>query len=174
MNMSSRLRKFTLTAHITVSVGWLGAVLAYLSLAVVIKTSEDISLVRAAYLALEPITSYVLVPLAIASLITGIVISLGTSWGLFRHYWVIFKLILTVFSIIILLAFTQSLTRMVSIAADSTTSINELREMGAGISHAVGALVILLIIMILSVYKPKGMTRYGWQKQQKSRKGSSQ
>lgn len=173
MNMSSRLRKFTLTTHITVSVGWLGAVLAYLSLAVVIKTSEDISLVRAAYLALEPITSYVLVPLAIASLITGILISLGTSWGLFRHYWVIFKLILTIFSIIILLAFTQSLTLMVSMAADSTTSLDELREMGAGISHAVGALVILLIIMILSVYKPKGMTRYGWQKQQKSRKGSS-
>ncbi|MGM0867506.1 MAG: DUF2269 domain-containing protein [Bacillota bacterium] len=174
MNMMPRLRKFALTAHISVSVGWLGAVVSYIALAVVIRTSQDAQMVRATYLALEQITEYVLVPLAFASLISGLVMSLGTSWGLFRHYWVIFKLLLTVFATIILLGFTQTLSGMISVAANPTTSIADLRAMGAGMNHAVGALVVLLLITILSVYKPRGMTRYGWRKQQEKRKVSQQ
>jgi uncharacterized membrane protein len=167
MNMTPSIRKFALTMHITTSVGWIGAVLAYLALAIITQKSQDAQMVRAAYLALEPITIYVLVPLAFASLLTGLIMSLGTPWGLFRHYWVIFKLLLTVFATIILLGFTQTLTSMVGLAADPTTSISDLRSMGAGMNHAVGGLVVLLLIMILSVYKPRGITRYGWLKQQK-------
>jgi hypothetical protein len=172
MNMTPNLRKFALTAHISVSVGWLGAVVSYIALAVVISTSQDVLMVRATYIALEQITRYVLVPLSFASLISGLVMSLGTSWGLIRHYWIIFKLLLTVFATIILLGFTQTIRGMVSVAADPTISIADLRAMGAGMNHAVGALVILLVITILSVYKPRGMTRYGWRKQQEKRKMS--
>jgi hypothetical protein len=90
--MTPGLRKFALTVHISASVGWLGAVVAYLALAVVTRTSQDAQMVRAAYLSLEPITGYVvLVPLAFTSLLTGLVMSLGTPWGLFRHYWVVFQ-----------------------------------------------------------------------------------
>jgi len=174
MTMTPFLRKFALTAHITASVGWVGAVVAYLALAVVTRTSQDAQMVRAAYLALEPITGFVLVPLAFASLLTGLVMSFGTPWGVFRHYWVVFKLFLTLFATIILLGFTQTLDSMTSIAADPTTSISTLRAMGAGMNHAVGALMVLFLIMILSVYKPRGMTRYGWRKQQKQRKMSQQ
>ncbi len=170
MIMTSRLRKFALTAHISASVGWIGAVVAYLALAVVTQTSEDAQLVRSAYIALDPITGYALVPLAFASLLTGLVMSLGTQWGLFRHYWVIFKFLLTVLATIILLGFTQSLSGMVGEAADPKTSITTLRAMGAGMNHAVGALVVLLVITTLSVYKPRGITRYGWRKQQEKRK----
>lgn len=170
MIMRPALRKFALTAHITASVGWLGAVLAYLALAVVTRTSQDVQMVRAAYLALDPITEYVLVPLSFASLLTGLVMSLGTPWGLFRHYWVLFKLLLTILAAKVLLGFTQTMNSMVDIASDPTTSIAVLRAMGAGMAHAVGALVVLLLIMILSVYKPRGMTRYGWRKQHEQRK----
>jgi hypothetical protein len=169
MNMTPNIRKFALTIHITVSVGWIGVVIAYLALAIVTRINQDTQMVRAAYLALELITIYALVPLAFASLLTGLIMSVGTPWGLFRHYWVIFKLLLTVFAIIILLGFTQSLRSMVGIAADPTTSISNLHAMGAGMNHAVGGLVVLLLIMILSVYKPRGITRYGWNKQQENR-----
>ena len=123
-------------------------------------------MVRAAYIALDPITSYVLVPLSFAALLTGLVMSLGTPWGLFRHYWVIFKLLLTILATIILQGFTQTMSRMVAIASDPTISIVQLRAMGAGMGHAVGALVVLLVITILSVYKPRGITPYGWRKLQ--------
>ena len=94
MIMSPGVRKFALTAHVTSSVGWLGAVAAFLALAVVGLTSQDAQTVRATYLVMEPAGWVVLVPLAFASLLTGLVQSLGTTWGLSRHYWVLFKLLI--------------------------------------------------------------------------------
>jgi hypothetical protein len=74
-----RLRKFALTAHVTSSVGWLGAVAGFLALAVAGLTSQNAQMARAAYLAMELITWFVIVPLGLASLLTGLVQSLGTS-----------------------------------------------------------------------------------------------
>jgi hypothetical protein len=86
MTMTPRPRKFALTAHVACSVGWLGADVGFLALAVAGLTSQDAQLVRAAYLAMELTTWFVIVPLAFASLLTGLVQALGTKWGLFRHY----------------------------------------------------------------------------------------
>jgi hypothetical protein len=95
MIMAPRLRKFTLTAHVAFSVGWLGAVAGFLALAVAGLTSQDAQTVRAAYLAMELTAWFVIAPLSLASLLTGLVQSLGTTWGLFRHYWVVAKLLTT-------------------------------------------------------------------------------
>ncbi|HEX8932964.1 MAG TPA: DUF2269 domain-containing protein, partial [Pseudonocardiaceae bacterium] len=89
MTMAPRLRKFALAAHITLAVGWIGAVAGYIALDVAAATRQDAQTLRAAYLAMELIAWYVIVPLALASLLTGLVMSLGTKWGLFRHYWVL-------------------------------------------------------------------------------------
>src|SRR5262245_15129203 len=102
MIMTPSLRKLALTAHVTSSIGWFGAVAAFLALSVVGMTSPDAHLGRAAYLAMEVITRFVIVPLAIVSLLSGIVSSLGTKWGLFRYYWVLVKLVITVFATLIL------------------------------------------------------------------------
>ncbi|WP_287249226.1 hypothetical protein [Mesorhizobium sp.] len=103
MIMTPGLRKFTLTVHVTSSVGTLGAVAGFLALAVAGLASEDSQMVSAAYLAMELIAWYVIVPLVLASLVTGLVQSLGTPWGLFRHYWVLTKLLLNVLVTIVLL-----------------------------------------------------------------------
>src|SRR5215212_10054849 len=103
MIMAPRLRKFALTAHVTSSVGWLGAVAGFLALAIAGLTSQDAQTVRAAYLAMELIGWFVLVPLSLVSLLTGLVQALGTAWGLFRHYWILVKLLINVFAAIILL-----------------------------------------------------------------------
>lgn len=161
--MAPRLRKFALTAHITVSVGWIGAMIAYLALAVVTMTSNEEQMVRSAYLAMKPITWFTLVPLSLASLVTGIVISLSTHWGLFRHYWVLAKLLLTVLATLVLLSYTKTVNYLTDVAADSSTDIGRLQG-GGGLLHPVIGLLVLLVIVILSVYKPKGMTRYGWRK----------
>jgi hypothetical protein len=93
--MTPGLRKFALTSHVTSSVGWLGAVGAFLALAIAGVTSQNAQTVRAAYLAMHMTTWFVIVPLCLAALLTGIVQSLGTTWGLFRHYWIVTKLVLT-------------------------------------------------------------------------------
>src|SRR3979411_921167 len=102
--MTPGLRKFALTAHITFSVGLLGSIAAFLALAIAGLTSQDAQMVRAAYLAMELIARLVIVPLAFASLPTGLIQYLGPPWVLFQHYWIVLKLLLTVFATGVLLA----------------------------------------------------------------------
>ena len=71
MAMTAGLRKLALTAHVTSSVGWLGAVAGFLALSIVGVASQDAQAVRAAYLAMESTGRYVLVPLSLASLLPG-------------------------------------------------------------------------------------------------------
>ncbi len=169
MIMPPRLRKFALTAHVTSSVGWLGAVVVFLALAVVGLTSQDAQTVRGAYLVMEPAAWFVLVPLAFASLLTGIVQSLGTTWGLFRHYWVLFKFLITVFTTIVLLVYMETFSFMAGVAADPSADLGVVRNASPGLHAALGLLV-LLVATVLAVYKPRGMTRYGRRKQQEERR----
>jgi hypothetical protein len=165
MIMPSRLRKVVLTAHIATSLGWLGAVAAYIALDVAAVTSQDVQTVRGAYLAMEVTIWYVIVPLALASVLIGTVNALGTPWGLFRHYWVLAKLLLTLFATTILLLETQTISHMAEVAASDADP----RELPGSLFHSIGGLVVLLTITILSVFKPPGLTRYGWRKQQEQR-----
>jgi hypothetical protein len=170
MMMSAGLRKFALTAHVGASVGWLGAIVAFLVLAVAGVTSDDAETVRAAYLVMELLGWYALVPLAIASLLTGLVQSLATSWGLFRHYWVLFKLVINLFATIVLLMYTQTLDHLADVAAETTSAsgdVGRLRSMSP-LLHAGLAAVLLLVATMLAVYKPRGLTPYGQRKQRES------
>jgi uncharacterized membrane protein len=160
MIMPSRTRKVALTAHITSTLSWLGAIGGFLALAIASLRSNDVQLVRSSYLAMELIGWYVLVPLCVASLLTGLIMSLGTTWGLFRHYWVVLKFVITVVSGVILFMYTQTLEQLGELARDPALSIEALRN-GSPVLHASAAIVALLVNTVLSVYKPRGMTAYG-------------
>jgi uncharacterized membrane protein len=162
MMMRSSLRKLVLSTHVTVSVGWLGGVAGFLTLAIAGLHSDDTERVRAAYLAMELIGWSIIVPLSIASLLTGIVQSLGTAWGLFRHYWVLIKLVLTVGATLLLLLHMQPVTYVAAVAAKTTLSSTDLRSVRLQLVFDAGAaLVVLLTATALSIYKPRGLTRYG-------------
>jgi hypothetical protein len=165
MTLTPRLRKVVFTAHVVCSVGWIGAVVAYLALVVAALSSRDAQTVRAAFLGME-LTYFVLVPLAFAALLTGVVQSLGTTWGLFRHYWVIFKLLLTVLATFVLLLNMQTVNSLAGVAASDSA---DLPGAGGQLLHAGVGLLVLLVTAVLAVYKPRGMTRYGRRKQQELR-----
>ena len=160
--MTPRLRKLALTAHVASSVGWLGAVAAFLAQSLIGLTSDDAETARSAYVVMEPAAWLVLVPLAFAALVTGIVQSLSTQWGLVRHYWVVFKLLITIVATLILLMYTQTLSSIARTAAASA-DLAEVRNPSPTL-HAGGALVLLLVATALAVYKPRGRTPYGWRK----------
>jgi hypothetical protein len=165
--MAPRVRRLALTAHVTASVGWLGAVAATLALAIAGATSDDLQTLRAAYRAMELTAWSVLVPLALASLLTGLVQSLGTKWGLFRHYWVVFKLFINVFATIILVMYTQTLGSLADRAEQTPLSSDHLAGLRSPspVLHAGAALLLLLVATTLAVYKPVGLTRYGRRRQ---------
>jgi len=165
--MTPGLRKFALTAHVTSSIGWFGGVAAFLALAVAGLTSQDRELVRAAYLAMDVTTWFVIVPLALVSLLSGVVSSLGTKWGLFRYYWILAKLLITILATIILLIHTQPIELLATASAKTTVFSAYLqRQQLQLVVASIAALVVLLVLTVLSYYKPRGMTRYGWRKQQ--------
>lgn len=164
--MSPGIRKLALTVHVTTSAGWLGAVAAFLALAIAGLTSQDAQMVRAAYLAMALTTWFVIVPLSLAALLSGLVQSLGTTWGLFRHYWVLVKLLLTIIATAVLLLKTRPISYVASVATKTTLSSADLRGLRSElVVHSAGGLLVLLVIAALSVYKPWGTTRYGRRKQ---------
>ena len=134
-------------------------------------TSQDPQTVRGAYLVMELTGWVVLVPLSLASLLTGLVCSLGSSWGLFRHYWVLFKLVINVVATIVLLLYMQTLDYLGDIAAAKALSGTGLRGLKdpSPVLHAAAALLLLLVATTLAIYKPRGMTRYGQRTQHRQR-----
>ncbi len=167
MTMTPRLRKFMLMLHVTFSVGWIGTVVAYLALGVAAVTSHNVQTVRATYRAMELTGWYAIVPLALAALLTGLVMALGTKWGLFRHYWVLVSLVLTIFSTGVLLLHMPDVSRLADVAQEANGA--GLDRFGGDLLHPGLGLAVLLVIQALNVYKPRGVTRYGWRKQQEER-----
>lgn len=170
MTMSPGLAKLVLTAHVTFSVGWLGAVAVFLALGFVGLTSQDPQLVRGVYLVMEPAAWSVLVPLSFGSLVTGLIQSLGTRWGLFQHYWILFKLLINVVATIFLLIYTQTLSFFAEVAQEPSSGGDlSVLQSPSVVIHAGVALLLLLVATTLSVYKPRGLTRYGQRKQHEIR-----
>lgn len=161
------LRTAVLTTHVVTSVGWLGSVAGYLALDVAAATSRDADVARAAYVAMEVVVLWAIVPLALASLGVGVLNALGTTWGLFRHWWVVVKLVLTLVATLVLLVQVPGIV-LTAEAARSGVDPGDLR---GTLPHSIGGLVVLVLVTALSTYKPRGLTRYGWRRQQAQRGG---
>lgn len=157
MKMTTRLRKLGLTTHVSLSVGWLGAVAAYLVLALTGLATHDGGMATAAYRAMEVVGWTIIVPCSVAALLSGLLQALGTEWGLFRHYWIVAKISLTVPATAVLLLHIPSVSRMARLAMDTALVNGDFAQLRMQlVVHAVGGLLVLLAITALSVYKPWG------------------
>jgi hypothetical protein len=159
--MAQTLRKLGLSFHVVLSVGWVGAVGAFLTLAAA-SFSRDQAIARAAYLMMGVVGRGALLPLSVGALLSGIVQSLGTRWGLLRHYWVLVKLVLTSLAVAGLLVHqTTAITEAAHIATDAATPVlasGRLRELGIQLlADSALALSTLLAITLIAVYKPWGL-----------------
>jgi hypothetical protein len=129
-------------------------------------------LVRLADLAMDLTAWFVIVPFCFPCLLTGLVSSPGTPWGLFRHYWVLVKLLITIPATLVLLVHMQPISLLASAASKTTlpwpgAELHGLRDLL--VIAAGAALQTLLVLTTLSIYKPRGMSRYGWRTQREQR-----
>ncbi len=173
--MTPALRKLTITGHVTFSVGWLGAVAAFLVLSIVGLSSHDAEVVRGAYLSMDLISRFVIIPMCFAALATGLLQALGTPWGLFRYYWIVMKFGLAIFTTIALLihqfVVMAVAAKRVSGSAAETLFSADFGPVKTELVRAPSlAILLLLVATSLGVYKPWGLTRYGRRKQQERRK----
>ncbi len=160
MAMSPGVRNLALTAHVTLSVGWLGAVACFLALAIAGLTSADGEKVRAIYVATELITWLVIVPASLGAFLSGVVQSLGTPWGLFRHYWVLIKLVITVVATLLLVLHTRPIGMVADAARSGALLGPDVPALQIQlVVDAALALVALVVTTVLAVYKPRGTIR---------------
>jgi hypothetical protein len=169
MAMPPALRRAALAVHIVSSVGWIGAAAGYLVLGVVAGVSEEALTIRAAWIGMELIGWLAVVPLGCLALLTGLVMSLGTPWGLVRHYWVLIAFVLTVLAMIVLILHMPTVTA----AAELARSIEDraATELGGDVLHPALGLVVLVVVAVLNVYKPRGVTPYGRKRAEKRTTG---
>jgi hypothetical protein len=169
--MKPAFRKLTLTAHVVFSIGWIGAVVAFLALSIAGLTSQNPETVRGAYTSMDLISRFVIIPMCFAALATGIIDAFVTPWGLFRYYWVVVKLALTLIATFLLLMHENAIARAarwVSGAAATQLFVADFAPLKTElVQKSALAIVLLLGIATLGIYKPWGLTAYGHRKLQK-------
>ena len=167
--MPRSLRKLVLTVHVVVSVGWIGIEAGLLALGLTGLYTRDREVLGAVYAAAGLFGGIFLVPVSMVTLVTGVLLSFGTPWGVVRHYWVLVKLVLTVAlvasGILVLNRRLQEAAVSVSEVPLSTLTSADVGALRLQIIAAVSvALLMLVAATTLSVYKPWGKTWFGRRK----------
>ncbi|MCX4824325.1 DUF2269 domain-containing protein [Streptomyces sp. NBC_01142] len=151
-------RRAALVVHVTASAGWLGLTLGLLALALTAATTQSLPMIEAACRSMKIFTDWLVIPVALLTLLSGLVLSLGTPWGLARHRWVYTKFWLTLAT---LTASVFALRPGVNDAADTVASGTPLANpldlvMGPAVS-----LTAYVCMTVISILKPWGLTRRG-------------
>ena len=149
-------RRAVLVAHVTVSVGWLGVSLCLLTLAIAGARDPD-AFAEPAYLAMKLFADWLLLPVALLSLSTGVVLSLGTPWGLAQHRWVFTKFWLTLAATgLTIFSFKPGANEAAAlvVAGDPVPSTDLLFPPAV-------SLALYAFLTAVSVLKPWGLTRRG-------------
>jgi len=154
-----------LTVHVASSVGSLGAIGVFLMFAVTGVMATDNTLIRAAYVAMCYCARLVVLPLLFAAVTSGIIQSLGTRWGLIRHYWVIAKLTLSALAIVVFLLQFDVIAYLEVWARQSDLRSAAVRSLQwRPVIHSALGLLVMLVPVALSIYKPAGLTPFGWRR----------
>lgn len=156
--LTGRARKVWLTAHVGFSVGWLGGAYCMLVLGTTGLLAPDRGLRLACYELMHLFDEAVNIPLGMSMLVTGLVVSLRTKWGLLRHRWVLTKFAAS--TLILILAPLLSVPRLLScidqlrVRADPGSTPLEIIANSAAIVAALTAMT------TISIFKPWGRTRW--------------
>jgi uncharacterized membrane protein len=152
--ISRSWRNLLLSAHIIASVGLLGTDAAVLTLTVAGWRHAD---PRTIYPAAHLIAAWLLLPLAGASVLTGLILGLLTRWGITRYWWVAIKLVLNLAGLVLALSV---LLPELNAAAHAANALHAARP-GATASFGLtrdtaAASTVLISTVLLAVYKPFG------------------
>jgi hypothetical protein len=162
--MSRRRRKLVLTLHVITSVGWLGAAIAMTVLLVAGFITRNPALRHSAFTFMHVYDLAIMIPLGYLALVTGVLLSVGTNWGLLKHWWIVVKLVLTVAVLVFAGVFTSGWV----LEAVARTTEHPMAGLGA-LAVRLGANVaafntVFWTTATISVYKPWGPTPRGKRK----------
>lgn len=165
--MTPPVRKLLLTIHIACAVGWIGAVAAFLAVSIAAATSGNVAFVPGAYGAMDVISRWIAVPASVGAVASGFLQAALGPWGVRRYYWVVLKWVLASIATIALIMHQLSAVRVaaeqaLSMSADVRGADPAWAALQFELLRAPAiALVILLCVLALALFKPWGLTAYG-------------
>lgn len=164
-------RQAVLVLHAVTGISWMGVDIALLVLLITARTTNDATLVVSGFNAIRMIVPVAVPPLSLGILVTGLLLGLGTPWGLVRYWWVLVKLILSL--VMTILVFVSLVPAVNSIAVLSTTPMS-----ADAVRASLGSLptqlmfppvvsfLMLGVATILSIFKP--WRRTPWSRETRS------
>ncbi|MER6995328.1 DUF2269 domain-containing protein [Streptomyces sp. NPDC000410] len=151
-------RQAILVVHVCASAGWLGLSLGLLGLSSAAAASGSPAVAEASYRSMALFANWLMIPIALLTLGSGLVLSLGTPWGLARYRWVWTKFWLTLITTTLT---TFSLRPGVNAAADEAAAGIPVQDPTGLLAAPIVSLSAYLFMTAISVLKPWGMTRRG-------------
>ena len=163
-----RQKRWLLSAHILCAVAWLGAALCSLIFSLTALFTIDAHLLNATYVFADILDKAILRGGAIGALITGILLSVLTQWGLIRFYWIIVKEIVSVLCIVVGIIISGWNDNAISLTAHKGLQVfhNPLYLTNRTLVFMGICFQILALsgVIVISVFKP-----WGQRKRQESR-----
>jgi hypothetical protein len=159
MPLSARTRKLLLLVHIAAAGVWLGLDLV-LGILVVTVLTGDATGAGAAAASMAAVATWPLVVAGLMTLASGVLLGLGTKYGLVRYRWVLVKLVVNV--VLVTLVVLVLWPGMVTAGEAGRAALAD------GAAPAMTATLVfppvvsstaLVVAMTLSVFKPWGRTR---------------
>lgn len=148
-------RKLVLAVHIVASVSWIGVDAVLLVLGATALGTSDPTVADAAYPIMARLGDWLVTPLSLTALASGVLLGVGTRWGLLRHYWVLASLLATAAMTAAAIVLLNPLLHEVAAAPVAPATGGERIQVVAASSVA---LVLLSAVNALNVYKPRGRT----------------
>ncbi|WP_461067357.1 DUF2269 domain-containing protein [Streptomyces pseudoechinosporeus] len=167
MKLTRPVRRATLVVHVAASACWLGLTLGLLVLGVTATTTGSAVTVEASVRAMKLFADWLLLPLAFLTFLSGLVLSLGTPWGLARHRWVYTKFWLTLAT---MTATVFALRPGVNSAVAAVSAGGPLPDVSEVLAGPIVSLSAYVFMTVISVLKPWGLTRRGQNLRKAARK----
>ncbi|MFF7046281.1 DUF2269 family protein [Streptomyces massasporeus] len=161
--LNRRSRRAALVVHVTVSACWLGLTLGLLALGITAATTGSPATVEASVRAMKLFADWLLLPVAFLTLLSGLLLSLGTKWGLARYRWVYTKFWLTLATTT---ATVFALRPGVNSAVTAVAAGGPLPDAGDVLFGPVVSLSAYIFMAVISVLKPWGKTGRGRKRSQ--------
>lgn len=164
LRLKPAARRLVLTIHIVSSIGWIGVYLVMLTLVITGLTASDPGVVRAAYVVMQVIDANLTVPITLTMLVSGVVLSVGTKWGLTRYYWVLVKIVISAVLTALVLAWQEGRLAAAAAAVSAVDSGLPANPSNGAIMPPIVVITAALVATVLSVYKPWGRTPWAARK----------
>jgi putative copper export protein len=157
-------RSLLLAAHVLAAAVWIGGVCALVLVSRVSRGAANGEALALARSALGVVDRALIVPACLASLATGFLCSWRTPWGFFQHGWVTAKWAITV-SMIVFGAVAlgpwvdETAARAASAGLGALGDAGFSRRAALVEGFGVGQLALLVVMLLLSTFKPSGKKR---------------